>query len=104
MIAASLSTVLLVPGEALNAGVAGAASIIDRQGLFGGVTPAPFVATEAISHGFDNGLAACSESFDHRIILGATRAMRDAKHQQIYYILLISWIKELVRANCFTHQ
>lgn len=104
MIAASLSTVLLVPREALDAGVASAASIVDRQGLLGGVTPAPFVATEAISHGLGNGLAACPESFGHRVILGATHAMRDAKHQQVYSILLISWIQEIVRAICFTHQ
>ncbi len=101
MIAASLSIALLVPGEALDAG---AASIVDRQGLLGGVTPAPFVATEAISHGLGNGLAAGPESFGHRIILGAAHAMRDAKHQQIYSILLISRIQEIVRGNRFTCQ
>jgi hypothetical protein len=90
LIAASLSTVLLVPGEALDAGAASAASIVDRQGLLGGVTPAPFVATEATSHGLGNGLAACPESFGHCIILGATHVMRDAKHQHIYFILLIT--------------
>jgi hypothetical protein len=51
LIAASPSIALLVSGEALDAGAASAASIVDRQGLLGGVTPAPFVATEAISHG-----------------------------------------------------
>ncbi len=104
MIAASLSTALLVPGEALHAGVASAASIVDRQGLLGGVTPAPFVAAEAISHELGNGLAACPESFGYCIILGATYTMRDAKHQQIYSILLISWIQKIIRANRFTCQ
>ncbi|WP_294314944.1 hypothetical protein [uncultured Sphingomonas sp.] len=104
MIAAFLSTALLVPGEALDAGAASAASIVDRQGLLSGVTPAPFVATEAISHELGNGLAVCPESFGHRVILGATHFMRDAKHQQIYYILLISGIQEIVRTNRYTYQ
>jgi hypothetical protein len=42
LIAAFLSTALLVPAEALDAGAASAASIVDHQGLLGGVIPAPW--------------------------------------------------------------
>ncbi|PVE52656.1 MULTISPECIES: DUF3182 family protein [Bacteria] len=56
---ASLATALLVPGEALEARVAAAAGITDRHGLLGGVVPAPFVATKAISHGLVDDRAAC---------------------------------------------
>ncbi len=56
---ASLATALLVPGEALDARVASAAGIVSRHGLLGGVVPAPFVATKAISHGLVDEQAAC---------------------------------------------
>lgn len=56
---ASLATALLVPSEALDARVAGAAGVVDRHGLLGGVVPAPFVATKAISHGLVDDQATC---------------------------------------------
>ncbi|MFG6284311.1 DUF3182 family protein [Sphingomonas sp. S6] len=69
---ASLAAVLLVPGEALEARVASAAGIVDRHGLLGGVVPASFVATKAISHGLvSDGAARPSRwSFDMGRLLG----------------------------------
>lgn len=43
-----------------------------------------------------------ANSLSHRIIHGATHAMRDAKHQRIYATLLTGWIEEMVRASRLT--
>jgi hypothetical protein len=48
---AAATTALLVPGEALVAEDAAAAGIFDRGDVLGGVVPAFFVGTKAISHG-----------------------------------------------------
>jgi hypothetical protein len=48
---ASGITALLVPGDALAADDAGAAGIFDRGDILGGVVPAMFVGTKAITHG-----------------------------------------------------
>ena len=40
-----------------------------------------------------------ANSLSHRVIAGATHAMRDPKHQRIYTTLLIHWIEEMVRAS-----
>lgn len=55
---ASGMTVLLVPGDALGADDAGAAGIFDRSDILGGVVPAMFVGTKAITHGLVDGEAA----------------------------------------------
>lgn len=48
---ASAMTALLVPGDALEADDAGAAGIFDRSDILGGVVPAMFIGTKAITHG-----------------------------------------------------
>ena len=48
---ASATTVLLVPGDALEREEADAAGIFDRTDILGGVVPAFFVGTKAITHG-----------------------------------------------------
>lgn len=48
---AASTTALLVPGEALVEEEANAAGIFDRGDLLGGVVPAFFIGTKAISHG-----------------------------------------------------
>lgn len=45
-----------------------------------------------------------ANSLSHRIIHGATHAMRDAQHQRIYATLLTGWIEEMVRASRLTHR
>ena len=40
-----------------------------------------------------------ASSFTHRLIPGASHAMRDAAHQRIYSTMLINWIEEMVRAS-----
>lgn len=56
---AACTTALLVPGEALEAPVARAAGIADRQGLLGGIVPALFIGTKAITHGLVDEQAVC---------------------------------------------
>ncbi len=48
---ASAMTALLVPGDALEADDASAAGIFDRSDILGGVVPAMFIGTKAITHG-----------------------------------------------------
>lgn len=48
---AASTTALLVPGDALEEEEASAAGIFDRGDLLGGVVPALFIGTKAISHG-----------------------------------------------------
>lgn len=48
---ASRATALMVPGDALDAEAASAAGIFDRSDILGGVVPAFFVGTKAITHG-----------------------------------------------------
>lgn len=38
-------------------------------------------------------------SFTHRVIPGASHAMRDPAHQRVYATILIHWIEEMVRAS-----
>lgn len=45
-----------------------------------------------------------ANSLSHRIIPGATHAMRDARHQRIYATLLTGWIEEMVRASRLTYR
>ncbi len=45
-----------------------------------------------------------ANSLSHRIIHGATHAMRDVQHQRIYATLLTGWIEEMVRASRLTHR
>lgn len=45
-----------------------------------------------------------ANSLSHRIIPGATHAMRDAQHQRIYATLLTGWIEEMVRASRLTYR
>lgn len=40
-----------------------------------------------------------ASSFTHRLIPGASHAMRDPAHQRIYSTMLINWIEEMVRAS-----
>lgn len=40
-----------------------------------------------------------AQSFSHRVIPGASHAMRNPAHQRIYATLLINWIEEMVRAS-----
>ncbi len=40
-----------------------------------------------------------ARSFSHRVIAGATHAMRDPRHQRIYTDLLLRWTEEMVRAS-----
>lgn len=48
---ASSKTALLIPGDALEQDSADAAGIFDRSDVLGGVVPALFVGTKAITHG-----------------------------------------------------
>jgi hypothetical protein len=48
---ASGMTALLVPGDALEADAASKAGIFDRGDILGGVVPATFISTKAITHG-----------------------------------------------------
>jgi uncharacterized protein len=43
-----------------------------------------------------------ANSFSHRVIQGATHAMRDERHQRVYRRLLVSWIEDMVRASRLT--
>lgn len=43
-------------------------------------------------------------SLSHRIIHGATHAMRDAHHQRVYTTLLTGWVEEMVRASRLTYR
>jgi len=45
-----------------------------------------------------------ANSLSHRIIPGATHAMRDPRHQRIYATLLTGWIEEMVRASRLTYR
>ena len=45
-----------------------------------------------------------TNSLSHRIIQGATHAMRDPQHQRIYSTLLTGWIAEMVRASRLTYR
>jgi dienelactone hydrolase len=45
-----------------------------------------------------------ANSLSHRIIHGATHAMRDPQHQRIYATLLTGWIEEMVRASRLTYR
>lgn len=45
-----------------------------------------------------------ANSLSHRIIQGATHAMRDPQHQRIYSTLLTGWIAEMVRASRLTYR
>jgi dienelactone hydrolase len=45
-----------------------------------------------------------ANSLSHRIIQGATHAMRDPQHQRIYSTLLTGWIGEMVRASRLTYR
>lgn len=45
-----------------------------------------------------------ANSLSHRIIRGATHAMRDRKHQRIYATLLTGWIEDMVRASRLTYR
>jgi dienelactone hydrolase len=45
-----------------------------------------------------------ANSLSHRIIHGATHAMRDPQHQRIYSTLLTGWIAEMVRASRLTYR
>ena len=45
-----------------------------------------------------------TNSLSHRIIPGASHAMRDPKHQRIYATLLTGWIEEMVRASRLTYR
>lgn len=40
-----------------------------------------------------------ASSFTHRVIPGASHAMRDPAHQRVYATILINWIEEMVRAS-----
>lgn len=40
-----------------------------------------------------------ANSFTHRIIPGASHAMRDPDHQKVYTTILINWVEEMVRAS-----
>ncbi|RVT90573.1 alpha/beta fold hydrolase [Sphingomonas crocodyli] len=44
-----------------------------------------------------------ANSLSHRIIHGATHAMRDPQHQRTYSTLLTGWIEEMVRASRLTY-
>lgn len=59
---ASATTALLIPHDALEAEAAGEAGIFDRCDILGGVVPALFVGTKAITHGLvDDGAARPAE-------------------------------------------
>lgn len=45
-----------------------------------------------------------ANSLTHRIIHGATHAMRDPRHQRIYGTLLTGWIEDMVRASRLTYR
>jgi dienelactone hydrolase len=45
-----------------------------------------------------------ANSLSHRIIQGATHAMRDVQHQRVYSTLLTGWIGEMVRASRLTYR
>jgi dienelactone hydrolase len=45
-----------------------------------------------------------TNSLSHRIIEGASHAMRDPQHQRIYSTLLTGWISEMVRASRLTYR
>jgi uncharacterized protein len=45
-----------------------------------------------------------ANSLSHRIVHGASHAMRDARHQRIYATLLTGWIEEMVRASRLTDR
>lgn len=45
-----------------------------------------------------------ANSLSHRIIHGASHAMRDEKHQRVYATLLANWIEEMVRASRLTYR
>lgn len=38
-------------------------------------------------------------SFTHRVIPGASHAMRDPAHQRVYATILMNWLEEMVRAS-----
>lgn len=40
-----------------------------------------------------------AKSFTHRVIPGATHAMRDPADQRVYATILINWLEEMVRAS-----
>lgn len=48
---ASAASALLIPGDAIDRDAADAAGIVDRSDILGGVVPALFVGTKAITHG-----------------------------------------------------
>jgi hypothetical protein len=56
--AASRTTALLIPGDALEAEAANEAGIFDRSDILGGVVPAFFISTKAITHGLVDAKAA----------------------------------------------
>ncbi|MBB3475360.1 hypothetical protein FHY03_003665 [Sphingomonas sp. BK345] len=82
--AAASTTAMLVPGDALVEEDATAAGIFDRGDILGGVVPAFFVGTKAISHGLVGAHAArprdWSEEMAHRLgdaaLLGYTAFSR----------------------------
>lgn len=43
-----------------------------------------------------------ANSFSHRVIHGASHAMRDPRHQRIYRRLLVGWIEDMVRDSRVT--
>ena len=45
-----------------------------------------------------------ANSLSHRIIHGATHAMRDIQHQRVYSTLLTGWIGDMVRASRLTYR
>ena len=45
-----------------------------------------------------------ANSLSHRIIHGATHAMRDPRHQRVYTTLLLRWIDEMVQASRFSDR
>ena len=69
---AAATTALLVPGDALGEEEAMAAGIFDRGDVLGGVVPAEFVGTKAISHGLvgPHAVRPASWSTDMAALLG----------------------------------
>jgi len=45
-----------------------------------------------------------ANSLSHRIVRGATHAMREKRHQRVYNTLLTGWIEEMVRASRLTYR
>lgn len=63
-----------VPGDTLPAEVAAALGIEDEDDLFGGVVPAPFVATKTITHPLIDAHAAAPPGWSHLLAAGLAEA------------------------------